>query len=200
VNHQEEDLDMLSMRKTSIIFALTILAVAGVAGADGNASCYNQAIGPVLEPDVAGGATVCVLPSGLTADLRVHGLVPGNAYTTWWTYFDDPSLCVGGGPGVCGPDDFYGDDPLAVLGRMDSAVVPANGRVQFKGSVNGMVPSPGSQIWIFVWAHGPADGADGRQLARQLLTPEDPTLGPPHLGIEGGPLGYPAAINVFVVD
>jgi len=35
---------------------------------------------------------------------------------------------------------------------------------------------------VAVNGHGEADFSDGRKLARQLMTPEDPDLGAPHLG------------------
>lgn len=47
-----------------------------------------------------------------------------------------------------------------------------------------------------MFGHGAADTNDKRQLARQLLTPEDPGAGVPHLGIEGRPFGYPAGVVV----
>jgi len=42
--------------------------------------------------------------------------------------------------------------------------------------------SSGSQVWLFIAAHGQADASDNRARARQLLTPEDPFLGAPLLG------------------
>ena len=46
-----------------------------------------------------------------------------------------------------------------------------------------------------VFGHGAADITDGRRLARQLLTPEDPSIGAPHLGVS--PDGYPVANALF---
>jgi len=63
-----------------------------------------------------------------------------------------------------------------------------------------MKPSSGSQIWLLMFGHGAADFSDGRHLARQLLTPEDPLAGAPYLGIVGGPTGFPVAITVHIIE
>jgi hypothetical protein len=115
-------------------------------------------------------------------------------------YLDDPSKCVGGGPGVCGDADFGGDKPLGVFGRYDSAVAPRDGEEEFEGRVRDLRPSKGAQIWLLVFGHGPADTADRSHLARQLLTPEDPAVGAPHLGnVVDGERGRPAAVAVFTI-
>ena len=88
-------------------------------------------------------------------------------------------------------------NPLVVYGRMDSVVADRRRKIRFAGDVRSFSPSPGSQVWMFVFGHGPADTTDKRQLARQLLTPEDPLSGVPHLGIAGRPFGYPAAVVVI---
>lgn len=64
-------------------------------------------------------------------------------------------------------------------------------------SLRDFTPAAGSQVWMFIFGRGPADTSDRRQLARQLLTPEDPGSGAPHLGIEGRPFGNPAGVVVF---
>ena len=171
--------------------------------------------------ELNGYGAVCSTPSGLWSRLGVRGLTPGNAYTVWWVYIDDAASCAGvqltpeNSPvpypepldyaDQCGLADFFtpsasGEflDPLAVFGRMDSIVAPHKRKTTwFKGDLRGLEPSPGSQVWLFVFGHGPAAFYDKRQLARQLLTPEDPGTGVPHLGIEGQHLGYPAGVVVI---
>ena len=44
------------------------------------------------------------LEHGLSMSLETSGLVPGDAYTVWWTIFDVPQNCS---DGVCGPDDVF---------------------------------------------------------------------------------------------
>ena len=52
-----------------------------------------------------------------------------------------------------------------------------------------------------MFGHGAADLEDRTHLARQLLTPEDPLAGKPHLGNDvDGPLGTPVAVSVHVAD
>jgi hypothetical protein len=161
----------------------------------------NSEIKTSITPLVAGiegKATLCINAKGVSGKMKTKHLNPGDAYTIWFIYFDQPSLCVGGGPGICGDADFGGDNPLGVFGRFDSAVAPDNGKVDFAGSVRGLQLSSGSQVWLIMFGHGAADTNDGRQLARQLLTPEDPAAGAPHLGnIVDGPRFTPAAIAIF---
>ena len=142
--------------------------------------------------------------------MRLDNLAPGNAYTVWWVYFDTPAACTGGTPlpvplsagaSACDFDDFGGDRPQAVFGRMDSGVAPRRGSLRFSGDFGGMQPSSGSEVWLLVFGHGPANFSDGSALARQLLTPEDPTAGAPHLGntVDGG-RGYPVSAAVFAIE
>ncbi|MEO1117320.1 MAG: hypothetical protein AAFX75_05520 [Pseudomonadota bacterium] len=176
----------------------------------------------VVGNEARGRASLCATPFGMYASMRVRGLTPGNPYTVWWVYIDKPEQCVNfpltpenspvpipepvGYASPCGLADFLTPDPsgdflnpLAVYGRMDGGIVGNRFVTHFQGSVRSFEPAPGSQVWMFVWGHGPAARGDKRQLARQLLTPEDPVSGTPHLGIEGQPLGYPAAVAVFRV-
>ena len=137
--------------------------------------------------------------------LHTKGLTPRDAYTIWFFYTDDPSQCATPGnvvrapPDPCeGPLDLRGFNPLGVLGRLDSAVAPRNGKVNFAGRVGGLRLSSGSQVWLFVGAHGEAHASDNRARARQLLTPEDPVLGAPLLGncVDGSKVEA-AAIAIF---
>ncbi|MEM7294764.1 MAG: hypothetical protein AAF420_15395 [Pseudomonadota bacterium] len=164
---------------------------------------------PFFEPDVTGRARLCADGAGLHSKLRLRHLIPGNAYTVWWVYIDDPSKCTGdssgtggasltGGKSHCEISDFMGDKPLGIFGRMSSGIAPRNGRLGLYGSLGGMQPSNGSEVWLWVFTHGPANTADGDALARQLLTPEDPNAGAPHLGnLIDEQRGFPAATMVF---
>lgn len=171
--------------------------------------------------ELSGRGTVCMTPFGLWSTMQVQGLTAGNAYTTWWVYIDDPASCANfplpspevipfpepaNYAGPCGLADFFTMDPsgeflnpLAVFGRMDSAIPGGRRITRFAGDLRDFKPSPGSQVWLFVFGHGPADQSDKRQLARQLLTPEDPGSGTPHVGIAGRPYGYPAGVVVINV-
>ena len=165
---------------------------------------------PLVEMDTSGRASLCRTWNNLRGKIRLNNLIPGGAYTVWWVYFDTPAACLGttplpvplgGGASECDFDDFGGDKPQGVFGRMDSGVSPRNGVLQFSGRFRGMRPSSGSEVWLFVFGHGPAARGDGDALARQLLTPEDPGTGTPHLGnIVDGLRGYPIASAVFTLD
>ena len=70
----------------------------------------------------------------------------------------------------------------------------AMGRLRIPNTMSDMRVTPGSQVWMLMFGHGPASG-DGTKLARQLLTPEDPASGFPHVGV--APDGYAAAVAIF---
>lgn len=207
------------------VFLQVIPATPAYAGGLWKWNCQNEPLVSFWEKDIGGNelsgkGTICATPLGLWSTLSVRGLTLGNTYTTWWIYIDDPDACANfpltpdnspvpfpepaGYAGRCGLADFFtesetGDflDPLAVFGRMDSVIAKRRHRTRFAGDLRDFVPSSGSQIWMFVFGHGPADTTDKRQLARQLLTPEDPSSGTPHLGIAGRPFGYPAGVVVI---
>ena len=189
-----------------VIASAMLIAPDQSAQANGNVwHCDRQDVAaiPLVETEISGSAKLCATPWGLYANMRLKNVTPDYAYTVWWVYVDNPAECTDGagnfGPQFCAaPANFGGDNPLVVFGRMDSAI-PARGREHFNGSLRDFIPSPGSQVILLTFGHGPADFDDRRHLARQLLTPEDPMAGAPHLGIIGGPLGYPVSFAVFTV-
>jgi hypothetical protein len=153
----------------------------------------------LLDPSIAvikGKATLCINRRGVSGSMEVEHLQPGNAYTVWFSYIDDLSPCVGAeDPSAC---LFGGDKPLGVFGRYDSAIGPADGEEEFAGRVRGLRLSSGSQVQLVLLGHGPADTTAHSHLARQLLTPEDPAAGAPHLGnVVDGPRFTPTAIAIF---
>ena len=163
--------------------------------ADAAWRCDNQALTPLGETDTSGRGTLCATPFALLSEMNVRGLNVGDAYTVWWVYIDDPTCTMDPNPLAC----FMGDNPVAVFGRMDGVVAKSGRPTHFSGELRSFSPAAGSQIWLLLFGHGPADHVDNRHLARQLLTPEDPNAGAPHLGIVGGPVGEPAAVIVFAI-
>ena len=150
-----------------------------------------------LGSNVRGNAEICFGDEGVVASLRAASLIPGVAYTVWFSYIDQPQKCQTPG---CGPGDFGGEDPAIAFGRMDSAVAGRRGALTFSGSVRGLKLSPGSMIWLILFSHGPASTTDGRFLARQLLTPQDPSLGAPSLGTKAdGAVGQGRAMAIFQI-
>jgi hypothetical protein len=196
------------IRIAAMLLTFAVGLSSGTAFAEPSYGCQRQGAGsiPLVELEVAGDGELCVLRDRVQGELIIRNLVPGNAYTVWLVYFDDPVQCTGGtvlpvplAASSCDLFDFEGVKPLAVFGRMASGVATQNGRLNLSGRLGGMRPSSGSEFWMLVFGHGPA--ATGAALARQLLTPEDPNAGAPHLGnIEDGLLGYPIASAVFVVE
>ncbi|MDX1480857.1 MAG: hypothetical protein R3315_04225 [Woeseiaceae bacterium] len=147
-----------------------------------------------IESGFSGSARLCHADNGLKGDLSLSGLTPGNAYTVWWVYIDQPPAGCDGSFFAC-IETLFGDNPLMVFGRMDSGIGPANGKDKYSDRLDDMTATSGSVIWLLALGHGEASD-DGRQLARQLLTPEDPNAGFPHLGVELN--GYPVAMASFV--
>ena len=146
---------------------------------------------------VTGYARLCISASGVHTRITADQLTPGNPYTVWFVYFDNPLNCLN--PGMCTPADTTMPlaDPEGVLGRYDS-IIAVRTRGTFSGHV-GMVPSSGSVIKMPIFAHGGLS-ADGHLRARQLLTPQDPSLGVPGLGTSSDGLkGVPVARADFVV-
>lgn len=179
----------------AILIVLILLSIfAAPVVAHDHVTCSDQDITPLGE-SVSGESRLCFLPHGLRGSMKASGLTDGSAYTLWIVYIDDPSACD---PATL--DCFDDEDPEGVFGRFDSTVAPENGKFTFIGRVGGMVPSSGSLFFLLLYTHGPAEMTDGRKLARQLLTPEDPTAGAPHLGnVVDGPGFEPAAIAIFAV-
>lgn len=168
--------------------------------------CYEPDLVPV-GAEFLREANLCVdTKEGVSAQVKAKGLASGNAHTFWFAYVDQPSLCTGGGPGMCAPPDFGAlppsgnamADPLGVFGRLDSTVVDKkNGRETFSGEIGGLRLSSGSLVILLLYDHGRAN-SDNRLLARQLLTPEDPAAGAPSLGVvASGSLFTERIIAVF---
>jgi len=201
---------MLRYRPVHLMWLLVMALIsvpvsAGDDGEGGHRNCERDRIAELafVEAGASGSTTFCANHNGFKAHMKINGLASGNAYTVWWVYIDDPDTCVGGFPDVgrCGFADFAGEKPPVIFGRMDSGVAPRRGTLHFYGNIPGMQPSAGAEVWLLAFGHGPADYSDGDRLARQLLTPEDPNAGAPHLGnfVDGG-LGYPVAVTVFAID
>jgi hypothetical protein len=146
---------------------------------------------------VTGSANLCISARGVHTRITARDLTPGNPYTVWFVYFDNPQNCLN--PGHCTPADTTTPvaDPEGVLGRYDS-IIAAGTRGIFSGHV-GLIPSSGSEIHMPIFAHGSLS-PDGHIRARQLLTPQDPSLGAPGLGTSSdGTKGSPVAVAVFTV-
>ena len=145
---------------------------------------------------ITGDASLCITDAGVQASLHAQGLVQGNAYTVWFVVFDNPANCgkyAGGTAGVCKSADAVlpSDNPQGAFGRMDSLIADGTGRARLSGRFRDLRLSHGAVVWLLMFGHGPAVTTDGRELARQLLTPQKPALGAPGLGatadtIQGG--------------
>lgn len=175
-------------KKIGLVFIFIIMQFSlflSVVQASGKVNCQMEDFNLNAErTDATGVALLCETSRGLFGRASVMDLIPGNAYTVWWAYFDDTSGCVNedGTKRPCGGPETAGENPIAVFGRMSSFVAPENGHVHFKGVMRDFKPSEDSQMTILMIDHGTADMNDKRRLARQLLTPEVPRFGAPHLG------------------
>ena len=196
--------NILSTPASLLMLVLSVGLLSPLAEArDDDSECRSQALVTLANSGVHGRATLCTTARGVRAKIQTKGLTPGTAYTTWFFYFDNSSLCTGGGPGVCGGKDLgFGDpsaNPLGVFGRLDSTVADENGKETFSGRAGSLRFSSGSQVWLYLESHGPAVTTDNRRLARQQLTPEDPAGGAPNLGnvVDGAGGTADAAIAIF---
>jgi hypothetical protein len=166
--------------------------------------CRKASLMALGTTPIHGDTFLCIDEEGVRARLYAKGLEKRNAYTIWFSYIDQRSKCAE--PDLCGPDAFVPADPadlptfdpLGVVGRLDSAVAPRNGKVTFAGRVRGLHLSSGSQVQLFMLGHGEAHASDHRARARQLLTAEEPALGAPNLGnFVDGSKALPAAVAIF---
>jgi hypothetical protein len=171
------------------------------------ADCDQLLKSPVSPHDSAiqGSAELCIDEDLVHATMRTENLTPGDAYTIWFAYIDDPTKCgnyKGGKPGVCQDEDFFlpAENPAGVFGRMDGTIAGKSGRARFTGSFRDLRFSHGAVVLLLMFGHGPASSTDNRYLARQLLTPQLPVLGAPGLGatIDGAP-GHGVAVAAFNV-
>ena len=132
-----------------LVLSLGLFSFLPDAVAGDDHGCMKESI-LALEAPIQGDAFLCIDAEGVRARLHAKGLKPKNAYTIWFFYWDDPSQCATPGqcapgdatpPGQCeGPLDLRGFDPLLVLGRLDSAIAPA----QWQGELHGSGPWPAS--------------------------------------------------------
>lgn len=165
-----------------------------IAALDG-ASCMTGSVKQMAQEPITGDAFLCADPDGVRAQIHVTNLTPGTVYTLWFAYLDKRADCAAA---ACGGPDFLGDNPVGVFGHMDSAIANATGNATFGGALPGMQLSNGSEAWLLIFNHGPASTDDHRILARQLLTPQDPTFGAPAAGTKAdGTKGSGTAIAVF---
>lgn len=201
------DLKRMILIATFAVLPLTAVSASAQASAAECGSSMQTTVQP-KGSSIQGSATLCIEPDHITATVSSENHTPGDAYTVWFAYIDDPSQCgyaYGGTPGVCSSKDFTlpADSPIGVFGRMDGNVAGPSGKLGFTGRFQDLRFSHGSMVWLIMFGHGPASTTDNRLLARQLLTPQLSTLGAPGLGATAdeptGPLsaGHPVALAVF---
>lgn len=195
---------------TSITILLTILLALTCIPTASAAEC-GSSMKTTVQPhgtSIQGSAELCIEPNHITATIRAENLNPGDAYTVWFAYIDDPSQCgyaYGGTPGVCSDPDFIlpADSPVGVFGRMDGNIAGPSGKLRFTGKFRDLRFSHGSMVWLIMFGHGPASTTDNRLLARQLLTPQLSVLGAPGEGAPAdeptgpGSAGHGVALAIF---
>jgi hypothetical protein len=193
---------VIAVSRLASSFAV-LLALSFVPAA--KADC-DQSLKAAVTPhasSIQGSAELCIDEDHTAVTMQTENLTPGDAYTIWFAYIDDPTKCgkyAGGTPGVCSDPDFIlpADNPVGVFGRMDATIAGASGRARFTGKFRGLRFSHGSMVWLIMFGHGPARATDNRYLARQLLTPQLPVLGAPGLGAPGdGAAGHGIALSIF---
>jgi hypothetical protein len=201
---------MRTLSKRLFVAAMTLSCIPVALAADCDHLLKASVSDPHHMSGIMGSAELCIDVDHNDVD-RNHAtvsewakkLTPGDAYTTWFAYIDDPKECGNypmGTPGVCADPDAVlpADSPTVVFGRMDGAIADASGRLHFTGDFHDLRFSHGSTVWILLFEHGSASTTDNRFLARQLLTPQLPPLGAPGLGtLADGPVGHGVALAVF---
>ena len=178
---------------------LTVSAAVLCSFTSAQAGCQQQPLA-ALQETVQGSGFLCSLPGDVTAGLVVSGLTPGDAYTFWFIYIPDGTTC-GADQATCFGASATGGQqnavPAEAFGRLSDVIAPKNGKAILFGDVPGLRLAKGSQVWLLLKGHGPANTSDDLARARQLLTPEDPTVGAPNLGILGGNAADNSGLAVF---
>jgi hypothetical protein len=181
-----------------LAMSLTVICTSSMARAEEcEGTALTVSLATLNNSGVTGTGKLCISESGVHTRITANNLTPGNPYTVWFVYFDNPSNCLT--PGNCTSADTVmpAADPEGVLGRYDS-ITAKDSTGTFSGHV-GIQPSSGSIIVMPIFAHGSLS-ADGHIRARQLLTPQDPSLGAPGLGTSSdGKKGSPVARAVFAI-
>lgn len=160
------------------------------------AACRKVALAPAMET-VTGNAYLCTDKGGVTAEIDAKGLTPGDAYTFWFVYVDNAAQCAADGMAKCVGINLPDDVPDGAFGRLGDIIAPSNGKGMIEGKVPGLQQSVGSQVMYLLKGHGAANPTDNLARARQLLTPEDATVGSPNLGIVDGATADFAATATF---
>jgi len=174
---------LILVSSSLLIASMTVLCSFSTA----QAGCQEQPIMPLQEA-VSGKGFLCSGPAGVKAALKTSGLTPGDAYTFWFIYIPNGTACAADEATCFGASGAGGQQnavPAEAFGRLSDVVAPKNGEALLIGDVPGLRLSKGSQVWLLLKGHGIANTSDNLALARQLLTPEDPTVGAPNLGIVG---------------
>jgi hypothetical protein len=159
--------------------------------------CLDAPATPLAASKVTGGGGICLDDGGVHPTLRVGGLWPGDVYTGWLAYFDQPSTCT---QSPCGLVDLRGDDPPGVLARIGGGVAREDGELELRTDLPDLRLTTGSQVTLLLFNHGPAVDGDHRARARQLLTLQRPELGAPSGGATvDGARGWPHAEVVLLL-
>lgn len=155
-----------------------------------------QAFTPQNGSSISGGGVLVVNNNGANVLMHADNLTPGVAYTVWFAYVDKTASCLT--PNQCGPADLFmpANNPAGVFARMDAGVAGHNGELTFQGTLRDFEISPGSAVHLILFEHGPVSTTDLQERARQLLTPENPVLGAPGLGV-GTEKGFLAGFIKF---
>jgi hypothetical protein len=184
----------------AIILPATLLAAPAAQGtgyavaADTAAMCMAAPIDLLAKEPLTGDAFLCADADGVSAQIRVAHLTPGNVYTAWFSYVDQRASCT---TVPCDDPDFLGDNPPGVNARMDGVIADETGKAKFVGDFPGFRLSNGSEVQLVIFTHGKA-ADNGLARARQLLTPQDPGLGSPMGGAKAdGVKGSGVAIFNF---
>lgn len=192
----------------SLVVALLFMGATLSMSAGDNDGCRALKTAVMQEngSGISGQASLCFGEAGVHVRMSVQNLIPGRAYTVWFVYFNNPSNCITA-PGTtnpCGPPDLIKPlpdgmhpdaAPAGVFGRMDSAVADMDGTARFSARLQDFHVSAGSHVHLAIFVHDSASN-DNYARARQLLTPENPVLGSPGLGL-GTQRGFLAAAAIF---
>jgi hypothetical protein len=129
-----------------------------------NGLFMKQPLVTLNDTGITGEALLCIETSGVRSRIVARNLTPGYAYTMWFAYIDQPSMCLT--PGQCGDLDYAVPyNPAGVFGRTDS-LIAQSGEDVFSANVRSFHAPAGLRFgWLRIFMDQPEPTITGNSLA-----------------------------------
>lgn len=126
--------------------------------------CYDERLKGLSLLAIDGSSHLCVGEQSSKVVITAAGLMPGEIYTAWLAYIDQPSACHAT---PCPMVDFVQLERPPLLTRFDVAVADTTRQAAFSCTMRGLTFAQGAQVQLLLASHGPA--LAGERRAHQIL-------------------------------